>query len=349
MDKNLVLRAQKLRENGYSYGRIAVEMLITKSQATYLCKQDVTKIENMKTQKEQYEEKVCSLVRKCKSINEICKILGHRGTNEYYNKIKKIIEKYKLDVSHFNDDDIKRGIKEKIPLKEILQENGTHYPISKLRVRLIQEGIKEHKCEQCGLTEWQNKPIPLQLHHINGNRNDNRLENLQVLCPNCHTFTDNYCGRKLKKEKVEKPKKTRPRKRELPSREELLETFKEYGSFSKVGKHFGVSDKGVRLWFGYYDLPIESKEMRQYVREYFGENLKWGFTNGNPDILKKLSVERYKVKCLLGRNDEIEKIYHSNQEIIDDGFNPKTVQEVCNGNLKTHKKRKFAFLKDLGK
>jgi len=44
----------------------------------------------------------------------------------------------------------------------------------------------------CGLTEWLGEKIPIELHHINGDRNDNKLENLQILCPNCHTFTDNY-------------------------------------------------------------------------------------------------------------------------------------------------------------
>lgn len=57
---------------------------------------------------------------------------------------------------------------------------------------LIHSGYKENKCECCGISEWNNKPITLQLHHINGNPRDNALENLQVLCPNCHTQTDNY-------------------------------------------------------------------------------------------------------------------------------------------------------------
>lgn len=77
----------------------------------------------------------------------------------------------------------------------ILTENST-YQSYKLLKRLIIEGKKEKKCECCGSIKWNGREIPLELHHINGNRTDNRLENLQVLCPNCHALTDNYRGKK---------------------------------------------------------------------------------------------------------------------------------------------------------
>ena len=65
---------------------------------------------------------------------------------------------------------------------------------SKLKEKLLKENLIEYKCAKCGLTEWMNEPIVLQLHHIDGNPNHNSLENLQLLCPNCHSQTDNYCG-----------------------------------------------------------------------------------------------------------------------------------------------------------
>ena len=62
-----------------------------------------------------------------------------------------------------------------------------------IKKQIIKEsGLKENKCECCSLTEWNNKPINLELHHINGNNTDNRLDNLQILCPNCHYQTDNF-------------------------------------------------------------------------------------------------------------------------------------------------------------
>ncbi|MGL5804520.1 MAG: HNH endonuclease [Xenococcaceae cyanobacterium] len=67
-----------------------------------------------------------------------------------------------------------------------------------LRLRLIRDGIKPAKCESCHLSTWFNSSIPLELHHINGDRFDNRLENLQILCPNCHALTDNHAGKSRK-------------------------------------------------------------------------------------------------------------------------------------------------------
>jgi len=64
----------------------------------------------------------------------------------------------------------------------------------KLRIKLIEDGIKEERCERCKLNEWMGLAIPLELHHIDGNRFNNEFNNLQVLCPNCHSLTDNNSG-----------------------------------------------------------------------------------------------------------------------------------------------------------
>ena len=77
--------------------------------------------------------------------------------------------------------------------------NNSGIASSKLRDRLFRSGIKERKCECCGITEWNGKPAPLELHHIDGNHGNNSLENLQILCPNCHAQTENYCGKDKKK------------------------------------------------------------------------------------------------------------------------------------------------------
>lgn len=82
-----------------------------------------------------------------------------------------------------------------IPAKEYFDGSRLIHSANLIK-KLFNDGIKERRCERCGLSEWCGNPIPLELHHINGNRYDNHLENLQILCPNCHALTDNYRGKK---------------------------------------------------------------------------------------------------------------------------------------------------------
>lgn len=66
---------------------------------------------------------------------------------------------------------------------------------SHVKMRLLGAGLKEDRCEACGLRDWRGRPLSMALHHINGDGQDNRLENLQLLCPNCHSQTENFSGR----------------------------------------------------------------------------------------------------------------------------------------------------------
>lgn len=117
--------------------------------------------------------------------------------------LRKIIDKWSLDLTKINENrkliqtkGLKR-VNQPIPLEDILTGKYKKvYKGSNLKDRLIKEGYKEHKCERCGLSEWLGNPIPLQLHHKDGVHNNNRLENLELLCPNCHTLTDNFGGKK---------------------------------------------------------------------------------------------------------------------------------------------------------
>ena len=90
----------------------------------------------------------------------------------------------------------KSGFEKRRSLDEMLIENGVELSNSSIKKRLLRENRLENRCYICGLgTEWNNKPLTIQLDHINGNAKDWRIENLRMLCPNCHTQTDTFCGR----------------------------------------------------------------------------------------------------------------------------------------------------------
>lgn len=83
----------------------------------------------------------------------------------------------------------------KIPIEELLVVGRKATSRTHLKNRLINEGLKESRCEECGITEWRGKPLSMELHHVNGDGSDNRLENLRLLCGNCHAQTDNWGGK----------------------------------------------------------------------------------------------------------------------------------------------------------
>ena len=147
----------------------------------------------MKHTKEEYEVAVSN----SSSIASVCRRLGVKPTGGNYRIIHKAIEEYNLDTSHFTGQGWNVGLKFKpkraTEIKDILKK-GSYYQSYKLKRRLLKENLKEKRCECCGLSQWQGKEIPLELHHVNGDNRDNRIENLQLLCPNCHALTDNYRG-----------------------------------------------------------------------------------------------------------------------------------------------------------
>lgn len=79
----------------------------------------------------------------------------------------------------------------RIPLEKILN-NEVVYHTNALKKRLIESGIKKNKCECCGINEWMGKKLTLELHHVDGNHYNNNINNLKILCPNCHSQTDSF-------------------------------------------------------------------------------------------------------------------------------------------------------------
>lgn len=145
--------------------------------------------------KEQFEEAVAKSV----SFAGVCRELGVRAVGGNYKTIKTKLAEFGISTDHFTGQGWNVGLKFRPntpkDLSLILVENSPYRSTNSLKKRLLKEGVKEQKCECCGLTEWLGKPLQLELHHVNGNNIDNRIENLQILCPNCHAQTEHYRGK----------------------------------------------------------------------------------------------------------------------------------------------------------
>ncbi len=144
------------------------------------------------------------IVRQAKNWSDIMRALDLSVAGGNYRNLQRVIKALEIDISHFTGNAWNKGeTKEthdsvrsrseivKIPDSEVFKENSTYLGGAKLRRRLLELGW-DYLCNQCGISEWQNKPLTLHLDHINGNHTDNRFENLRFLCPNCHQQTPTW-------------------------------------------------------------------------------------------------------------------------------------------------------------
>lgn len=143
------------------------------------------------------------IVKESISISEICRKVGlsEIGSNGR-NQIKKRCSELNISLEHLYNKKIKPNnfySHPKYDLKEILVENSFYENRARLKERLIKEGYLEYQCALCGNKGiWLDKPLSLQLDHINGINNDHRIENLRLLCPNCHSQTETFSGKNKK-------------------------------------------------------------------------------------------------------------------------------------------------------
>jgi len=220
------------------------------------------------------KEEFKDLVENSSTVTEIIKKMGlyDGNSSSYYRIIDKRIREDGLSKEHLIEGAKRKmaqtSIKNIRLLEEILVEDSTYNHGRNLKKRLIEAGMMREECEECGLgPEWNDKPLTLQIDHINGKHDDNRRENLRLLCPNCHTQTQTHSGanKKSKYKKrhycsdcgksIDRGSKSglchkcwsKTRRVERPTTEEL-EVLLKNNSKCAIARMYGVSEAAVRKW-----------------------------------------------------------------------------------------------------
>lgn len=238
------------------------------------------------------EEHVRDAVANSRSLTEALRRLSLRPAGGNHHTLRKLIERYEVSTEHFNPNWRLRAQRRQtaLPLAEVLVERST-YKRSSLKRRLYETGLKERACELCAQTEtWHGRSMSLILDHINGVPDDNRLENLRIVCPNCAATLETHCGRKNRvdveprtclfcgssfRPKYEShrycsqacgvhskgPTKPKPEIRKVarPSYENLIDDLRTM-SMVAVGRKYGVSDNAVRKWIRWYEAAQGREE-----------------------------------------------------------------------------------------
>ena len=241
-----------------------------------------------------------NVVAHSNSYSDIARYFNYSLNSAIFNMIKKRMTMENISLYVIENAQKKQRIEmlkklhnsKKTPLKDILVENSS-YNRSHLKARLIKEGLLEEKCYKCGLgSEWQGEQLTLQLDHKNGINNDNRLENLWLLCPNCHSQTPTFngknkyvvkkctdCGKTIGKKHTRcipcankvPSKSISQRKVERPSRIELIELILNK-PFVQIGSEYGVSDNAIRKWCRAEGLPTRKSDIK-LQRESFEKEI----------------------------------------------------------------------------
>lgn len=148
------------------------------------------------------DEQFVELIKNSTNISEVLFKLGYsvKGNSWGFSQVRKRMDDLNMSPSDFKGKSamIKKSKENNLTAEMLFKENCNHNR-NCLRRFIIKNNLLPYKCAICGVTEWNNKTLSLELDHINGINNDNRLENLRFLCPNCHSQTTTYGSRNQQK------------------------------------------------------------------------------------------------------------------------------------------------------
>jgi hypothetical protein len=234
------------------------------------------------------EEQARAAVARSRSYSEVLRLLGMRPAGGNFRTVRHYVEQvWRIPTDHLDPaaasaEGLRR--REVTPLEAILVEGSTYHR-GHLKRRLYASRLKVPVCEQCGQDEsWNGKRMSLILDHVNGIADDNRLENLQIVCPNCAATLPTHCGRNLPcvqprpcalcgtafrpnrpaqrycsrrcARSRPRPRGPRPELRRVPRppAQTLLAEVDAHG-YRAVGRRYGVSDNAIRKWLRDEGIP----------------------------------------------------------------------------------------------
>lgn len=208
------------------------------------------------------DEQFIQIVKECKTM-----LFASKKVKMSYSSFKRKAIKLKCYNPNQGGKNTLRGTK--ISLKDILDGKHPQYQAYKLKIRLIEAGILEDKCIECG---WNKKPLgskytSCELDHINGNSNDHRLDNIRILCPNCHSLTETY---RFRRGKINSEKTTNKKEKlnletiDIEKRKAYIDSIDvmKFGWVEKVSKEWNISHTSVRRWIKKYYPELKFYERK---------------------------------------------------------------------------------------
>lgn len=221
------------------------------------------------------KEQAQEIVKRCYSIADFCRAVGWQPRGDNYKTFHKYEIEYSLDTSHFTGMKSNIGNLHNKHLEKSAEEYSKNVLVrgTTLLKKILEEGLKERKCECCGNDKWMGDDIPLEIHHKDGNHYNNCLENIMILCPNCHAKTDTYKAKKIRKIKtckycgkeVSKWSRTyicadcshkMQRKVDRPPKELLYEEVQK-NSINSVARKYGVCFRTIKKWMKSYNIILD--------------------------------------------------------------------------------------------